>query len=1269
MSDELNANSSSVEGDFIEGDKVLGDKIVVGDVERSAVAIGEGAQVIYNNVERALSSVELARQAAEFERERLAEAVTSYVSRLQQRVEAVRKQPRMGTPYKSLLAYDFDDAAIFYGRTQAINVVLNRIQRAPLTVLHADSGTGKTSLLKAGVMPRLLADGAVPLYVRPYQTPVPFAIKRALLPQLEQAPNLGVAALHDFLRQVSHLLGGGQMVILLDQFEELFTQQSPEARGEFVSELAPCLDDTTLPVRWLLALRGEWFTQLGTFRPNVPDPFSNEYLLRALSAEEAREVIVQPAALYGVRYEEGLVARLVTDLGEKEIAPPQLQLVCSALYENLGGADLITTKQYESLGRTEGILRSHLERVLSRNVPNEQREAARLLLEALITSDGRRALRTGDDLAAELAVQKVPRGAFDAVLRLLVDSRLLRVDEVEIDDRREVVYELAHDYLLGEIELDPVTRARKAAQELLAREVTSYRQYGTLLSDDEMAIVKPYLDTLGLEGAARELVDASLAEQERQLLEEEANRRRELTRLRIFAVVLAGLGLMAAFFGLQATRSARDANVAATQVASERDRSQSAEATAESARQSAEQAEGRALQQAAISRSLALAAQAELELEGLSPERAVLLGLEALENYPYTPQAERALGSAVQRVRVRLLLTGHNDRLFDAAFSPDGSRVITAGRDGTARVWDAATGAALLTLSGHTTYLTSVVYSPDGTRIATASADNTARVWDAATGAELLVLAGHTASVEGIAFSADGTRIATAGRDNTVRVWDAATGAELLSLAAHNGGVTDVAFSPDGSQIASGGGDRAARIWDAATGEELQAFTGHADTVNSVAFNLDGTRLLTASGDGTALLWDTATGAQLRTIANHGEWVESARFSPDGTRVVTASNDGTARVWDAGGSVRELFSLRGHVDWVVSARFSPDGQRIVTAGRDFTARVWDARPDSALRTLAGHTGLVNTVAFSPDGTRLLSAGSDGTARVWDVASGQPLLVISGPETTIDAAAFSPDGTRIVTVTREGALRIWDAATGEALSAYADFPAWSVSFSPDGRFVIATSIGQDVSRIVQLATGLEVASFDQHSDWVRDAAFSPDGARIVTASWDNTARVWEVATGTNLATLVGHGSSLYSVAFSPDGTRIVTTSRDGTARVWDAATGRQLLNLAGHTGIVFSVEFSPDGARVITASRDGTVKIWDALTGQELLTLLVAGGWPRDAAFSPNNGLVATALSNGTIKLWQVWPQISDLVTYAESCCKVRELTDAERAQFESLLGR
>ena len=308
-----------------------------------------------------------------------------------------------------------------------------------------------------------------------------------------------------------------------------------------------------------------------------------------------------------------------------------------------------------------------------------------------------------------------------------------------------------------------------------------------------------------------------------------------------------------------------------------------------------------------------------------------------------------------------LTLEGHSDEIMSVAFSPDGQRILTASWDGTAKLWEAAKGEEVLTLNRHGNEITaalssqtakgrsarvfSAAFSPDGRRIVTGSTEGTAKVWEAASGRELLTLKGHNDWVLWAAFSPDGQRIVTASEDQTAKVWDAASGTNLLTLRGHANEITSVAFSPDGQRIVTGSTDETARVWDAASGKQLHKLTGHSDGVWPVAFSPDGQRIVIGSRDTTATVWETASGTRLLTLKGHSGTVDSVAFSPNGQRIVTGSDDGTAKLWEAA-TGRELLILKGHKGGVTSMAFSPDGQRIVSGSRDHTALVWQAaRPE------------------------------------------------------------------------------------------------------------------------------------------------------------------------------------------------------------------------------------------------------------------------------------------------------------------------------------
>ena len=516
-------------------------------------------QNIQNIYERALTAAEAAQKAQAIETQVLARGVSAAAQRLRSRAGDTTGK---ASPFRGLLEYRLSDAAAFFGRDRAMADLLRALERNALTVLHAESGAGKTSLLQAGIAPRLLVAGHLPLVIRPYDVDPALKIKRELVADLSQTPGLQKAPLRDFLRQVCDILGErAALVIMLDQFEEFFTRLDDPEREPFVRELADCLDDASLNVRWVLALRSEYFGNLANFRPRIRNPFENDCRLNRLTREEAHEAVEKPLAQRGQRFEDGLLDRLLTDLGKTDVAPPQLQLVCAALYEALpAGESVIAAALYDQAGGAARILRDHLERVLSRDLQPAQRTAARQLLESLITSEQQRVIRTHEELVADLTRQGVTAQTLDVILSQLIDSRLIKVDETDAGP----AYELAHDYLLGEIKLDPAVQKRKAAQELLEQEVRAYRRYGSLLSADRLSVIEAYRSELLVTDEAARLIAESAA----QIQQEQRRRKRQrlMLALAVGAVVVIVLAIgpgaaLVRFLQNEARKAqARDAN-------------------------------------------------------------------------------------------------------------------------------------------------------------------------------------------------------------------------------------------------------------------------------------------------------------------------------------------------------------------------------------------------------------------------------------------------------------------------------------------------------------------------------------------------------------------------------------------------------------------------------------------------------------------------------------------------------------------------------------
>ncbi|NMF60895.1 AAA-like domain-containing protein [Pseudanabaena yagii] len=464
------------------------------------------------------------------------------------------------------------------------------------------------------------------------------------------------------------------------------------------------------------------------------------------------------------------------------------------------------------------------------------------------------------------------------------------------------------------------------------------------------------------------------------------------------------------------------------------------------------------------------------------------------------------LQQATYRVAERNRLQGHTGGVISANFSTDGSKIITASYDNTARLWDGK-GNFIAELKGHTGVVNSANFSTDGSKIVTASSDKTARLWDGK-GNFIAELKGHTGVVRSANFSTDGSKIVTASSDKTARLWDG-KGNFIAELKGHTGGVRSANFSADGSKIVTASYDNTARLWDG-KGNFIAELKGHTGSVYSANFSTDGSKIVTTSEDKTARLWD-GKGNFIADLKGHTDMLWSANFSADGSKIVTASDDKTARLWDGKGNF--IAELKGHTGVVISANFSADGSKIVTASYDNTARLWDGK-GNFIAELKGHTGWVNSANFSADGSKIVTTSSDNTARLWD-GKGNFIAELKGHTGWVNSANFSADGSKIVTTSSDNTARLWDGK---------------------GNFI---------------------AELKGHTGWVNSANFSTDGSKIVTASSDNTARLWD-GKGNFIAELKGHTGWVNSANFSADGSKIVTASSDKTAQVWEIESDRDRL---------------------------------------------------------------------------------------------------------------
>ena len=1164
------------------------------------------------------------------------------------------------SPYKGLTPYGDEDADFFFGRERESQIIVANLLASRLTLLYGESGVGKTSVLRAGVVHDLRREARVVLAEgdRPEHVVVEFATWRddpiaglagaieisARLVFGDQTPEAPAATgdLTQLLRDWTDRLDAG-LLIILDQFEEYLLYHGDEdGEGTFAVEFPKALADKALRANFLVAIREDAIARLDSFKSRIPNLFGNYLRLDHLDRESARSAVLGPVEEYNSRsgeaarsIEPALVERVLHDVargqvvvghtGEGTINPaattdarietPYLQLVMSRLWveESAAGSPVVRLATLERLGGADRIVRTHLDEALSTWAPDRLAIAA-AIFRYLVTPGGTKIALSAADLAG---FSGLTEGAIEPVLLQLADlgprsddganSRILRSVEAPLghDSRR---YEIFHDVLAPAI-LDWRTRFEERRRRLEAE------------------------DRVKREAEART-----------------ASVRRRWAGVAAATVVLLILAVGGIAYQAQlADAQAQAAGAARAQLEAE---------------QNQIRAESEVLVQVAIS---ALAADPDTSL------RNALAAWDLVEQAGMTPSsgAETALRLALSRSHLLAVMDDHSDIVSTAAFSPDGRRFVTASADGTAIIADGSTGEPLVVLDGDGSRVTNARFDPTGSLVVTAHSDGSARVWDAATGDQRSLLQhGESESDVGIAssdsFDAAGDYIATGAfspdghylvtwADTSAWVWDVLTGKQVAELEDPDGQpVYTATFAPDGRSVLTGGGGGIARIWDVETGEiRGKAMDNETSYVWTASFSPDGKMIACGNQDGSVGLWSTETGEKLAVRNDHGDYVVMlafsadgshlltagyktavvidvssltseekrttavtvvdedssfinwAAFSPDGTHVVTANYDGSARVADATGN--ELFALRGHEGIVWSAAFSPDGDRVVTASEDGTARVWEVDTGIEMR---GHARAVNSIQFSPDGRSVVTASRDGTASIWDAATGRETTRITGTERQtgvwlMDFAAFVPDGSQVITAQEDGTVAFWDVTTGVQSS---------------------TCCALEEERGIWGAFSAEVVP--RHAD------------RVVVQYLDNSVHVWDLARDP-ASDLHDFGTGVLGVALSPQGDRIVTVSREKTtawAADWETNTFAEVASWP--SSLASSLDFSPDGRWIAWGGLDGVVRIIDVTTGEEITKggdgqLRVANGAATAVAFSTDGAWVLAGQADGMVRIWDI----------------------------------
>jgi WD40 repeat protein/DNA-binding XRE family transcriptional regulator len=1239
----------------------------------------------------------------------------------------------IANPYKGLRAFGEADTDDFFGRETLVQQLLTRLgeggELKRFLAVIGPSGSGKSSVVKAGLLPALRRGGLLGsenwFYIDMMPGAHPFEeLEAALLRVAVNPPVSLLTQLKDgprgLLRAVNRILPADpsiELFLVIDQFEELFTlTENEEDRLLFLNSLAAACMDERSRLRVVLTLRADFIDQ-----PLRHVDFGeliqrrNELVL-PLTEDELERAILGPAKRVGLRYENGLTATIIHELGEQPGSLPLLEYTLTLLFERREG-QLLSKSAYQALGGVSGALGQRAEEIFSHLDPSARETARQMFLRLVTLGEGsedtrRRVLR------AELEGLAQPR-LLNPLIETFGKARLLSFDHDSIT--RSPTVEVTHEALLREWPrlknwmVD--SRADVRTQRLLATETNEWlqnqRNASYLLSGLRLAQFAGWAENspVALTADERAFLDASvLAERERLDQETERQQRELLAAQKLAETEKRRANEQAQHAGML-RRSAwllSGALVVALVLAG----------LAVWMRQNA-------LRQS----SILLANQAEAELKNGYHDRALLLSMTALQDYPYTSQAEHALAQAVSYNRALQQYTAHQSAVTSAAWPPDGKQVATSSSsENRVDVWDPATGKVILQIDlpkGITGNKfdqgLNVQFTPDGKQLLVLTGDRYTLgsqgydllTYDAAGGTLLSSIeipnkAEPESGTLGVSFvnyptgaaltiAPKSKRLATLGGDNTALIWDAAWQTPALVLKGHTKGVSSVDWSPDETRLVTSSQDGTAIVWNAQTGQALQTLQNGEGRLHVAHWSPDGRLIACGGSDGVIRLWKAADGTLARSLLTDGDEVFSLVWAPTSARLIGGYKDGGLRIWETGsGKLTE--TLRGHTGGVVALGWSPEGDRLVSGDSSGNARIWNAALSTAWRVYPPQEARGDSawsaqgVNWSSDSRSLIAAGGDPTAgtepgsiAIWDTQTNQLRNESMGEALNFVGldARFSPDNqsflhlgfTQFPDFSGLATMHIFDVKTGKIIRSFApggETLIRSAAWSPDGTQIGMGTFNNQIY-ILDYKTGSVVNKMTISTNdkmFVNFLAWSPDGKMLAGASDESMVKVWDAHTWKLLYTLPYDPPAFTgSAVFSPDSKRLLTTggndeqgAKDNRARIWDMATGKELLAFHGHTKSSWQGTWSPDGKRAVTFGNEGKIIIWDSSTGAELQTISLPTFYAGNALWSPDGLYVAITGNETLVSIWRVWQSPAELLASAKPMV-FRELTTAERQQF------
>ncbi|AOW99991.1 hypothetical protein BJP34_11475 [Moorena producens PAL-8-15-08-1] len=1181
-------------------------------------------------------------------------------------------------PYRGLKSFDEKHSALFFGRTLLVEKLEDFVKANPLTVVLGASGSGKSSLVKAGLIPKLRQSQTekwcILSPIRPGETPLQQlnnALKNSQLPEVAaQNPQPNLAMSIDVWAKNNP---NSKLLLFIDQSEEIITLcQNYDQRKEFFQQILTAINAHGDKLRVVLTLRSDFEAQVR----DAGLKFVGEklkwgrFIVPGMTRGELNEAIEKPAQARVMYFQpDELVEKVIDEVVDMPGALPLLSFALSELYlkylqrqreAQYRGITIdraLTQADYMELG---GVMRSLTQRadkeydLLVQENPAYDQVIRHVMLRMVALGGGELARRR-----VPLSELEYPPGKNDLVKEVIERFSTARLLVKGQDAEGNPYVEPAHDALVRGWQRLLEWKQKDEENLLLQRRLTP--------AAVEWKSVKSKKQSSGFEALAEPVInwlDGRLDLAENFLNKINTLENTNLARLwqrtpdiqkgsrdktgqflwnaNPYLDVLNKklnsednwLNQVEVEFVRRSVRKKRSHTIVGWSIAGS-----VLVAMIFYAAVWMQWRNSQITQANSIARSsLSLFAKYK-DMEALV--EVIKAGKILQKHKASDQQVISALQKVLDEASKGNRLQGHTNRITRFSFSRDGQTLASGSRDKTIKLWNLETGKVIRTLIGHTEAVRSVSFRRDGQTLASGSEDKTIKLWDPKTGTEIRTLIGHNSDVESVSFSPDGQTLASGSEDKTIKLWNLETGKVIRTLIGHNSDVKSVSFSRDGQTLASGSRDKTIKLWNLETGKVIRTLIGHNSDVRRVSFSRDGQTLASGSDDKTIKLWNLETGKVIRTLIGHNSDVRRVSFSRDGQTLASGSEDNTIKLWnlETGKVIRTLI---GHTDLVFSVSFSPDGQTLASGSDDNTIKHWNVETRrkiltlQTLQTLIGHTNRVTRFSFSRDGQTLASGSDDNTIKHWNLETGKVIRTLIGHDGAVNSVSFSRDGQTLASGSEDKTIKHWNLETGKVIRTLIghDGAVNSVSFSRDGQTLASGSEDKTIKHW-NLETGKVIRTLIGHDGAVNSVSFSRDGQTLASGSDDNTIKLWNLETGKVIRTLIGHDGAVNSVSFSRDGQILASGSTDNTIKLWNLETGTEIRTLIGHTNIVNSVSFSRDGQTLASGSDDNTIKHWNLETGKVIHTLIEHDGAVNSVSFSRDGQTLASGSLDNTIKLFRI----------------------------------